>query len=87
MDLGVGLPTLYDVKLIETNHATQDGRTTNVYVPTKKSGDSSHAGAGSTKRCFGVQLEIQKKIANEPERKPQSIDNASTHVHPSSETS
>jgi len=29
MDLGVGLPTLYDVKLIETNHATQDGRMKN----------------------------------------------------------
>ena len=30
MDLGVGLPTHHDVKLIETNHATQDGRTKNI---------------------------------------------------------
>ena len=29
MDLGIGLPTHYDVKLIETNHATQDGRKKN----------------------------------------------------------
>ncbi len=29
MDLGVGKPTHYDVKLIETNHATQDGRMKN----------------------------------------------------------
>jgi len=29
MDLGVGLLTHHDVKLIETNHATWDGRITN----------------------------------------------------------
>ena len=29
MDLGVGLPTHHDGKLIETNHATQDGRMKN----------------------------------------------------------
>jgi hypothetical protein len=59
-----------DVGVIETNHVAQDGRTTNNYVPTNKSGDSSHAGAGSTKGCFGVQPENQKKVANEPEKEP-----------------
>ena len=59
-----------DVGVIETNHGEQDGRTTNNYVPTTKSGDSSQAGAGSTKGCFGVQSDNQKKIANEPEKEP-----------------
>ncbi len=62
-----------DVGVIETNHGGQGGRTTNNYVPTTKSGDSSYAGAGSTKGCFGVQSDDQKKIANEPEKEPQSI--------------
>ena len=57
-----------DVGVIETNHVAQDGRRTNNYVPTNKSGDSSYAGAGSTRGCFGVQSENQKKIANEPEK-------------------
>jgi len=59
-----------DDGVIETNHVAQDGRTTNNSVPTNKSGDSSYAGAGSTKGCFGVQSENQKKIANEPEKEP-----------------
>ena len=60
MDLGDGLLTHYDVKLIETNHATQDGRMKNAKCRPNRSGDSSYAGAGSTKRCFGVQSENQK---------------------------
>ena len=63
-------PMLDDVGVNETNHIAQDGRTTNNSVPTNKSGDSSYAGAGSTKGCFGVQSENQKKIANEPEKEP-----------------
>ena len=81
MDLDVALLTYRDVGLIETNHATQDGRTTNVYVPTKKSGDSSHAGAGSTKGCLGVQSENQKNVAIEPEKEPYFNPNALLSFH------
>ena len=38
-----------------------------------RSGDSSEAGAGSTKRCFGVQSEFKRTLAIEPEKEPQSI--------------
>jgi len=34
-------------------------------------GDSPNAGAGSTKGCIGVQSELQKNVANEPEKVPQ----------------
>ena len=70
MDLGVGLPTHFDARLIETNQAAQDGRMKNAKCRPNRSGDSSQAGAGSTKRCFGVQSETQKNVASEPEDEP-----------------
>ena len=48
-------PTDHDVGLIGASHASRGGRITNVTCRPKRSGDSSDAGAGSTKRCFGVQ--------------------------------
>jgi len=71
LDLGVWrCQRTMHVGVIETNHGAQDGRTTNIYVPTNESGDSSHAGAGPTKGCFGVQPENQKKVASELEKEP-----------------
>ncbi len=54
-------PAAIDVGLIGASHASQGGRITNVTCRPKGSGVSSHAGAGSTKRCFGVQSEESKE--------------------------
>ena len=70
MDLGVGKPTHHDGKLIKTSHATQDGRRKNAKCRPSRSGDSSKRGAGSTKRCLGVQSARQKNVASEPENEP-----------------
>ena len=58
----MGLPTLRDDGVIETSLAPQDGRITNISVPTYRSGDSSKAGAGSTKRWFGVQSDYKRTL-------------------------
>ena len=73
MDFGHWLSMHHDVGLIETNLATQDGRMKNAKCRPNWSGVSSNAGAGSTKGCFGVQSDIHKNVASEPEREPQSI--------------
>jgi len=57
MDLGVGLPTHHDGRLIGTNHATQDGRMKNTRCR-HQVGRLLEAGARSTKGCFGVQSDI-----------------------------
>lgn len=61
MDLGTGLPVHHDGKLIGTNQTPQDGRMKNAKCRPYRSGDSSNAGAGSTKSFFGVQSEASKE--------------------------
>jgi len=56
-----GTPAYHDVGLNGTSHVPQGGRIRIFTCRPKGSGDSSHAGAGSTKRCFGVQSENSKE--------------------------
>ena len=87
VDLGVWLcQRAMHVGVIETNHGAQDGRTTNSYVPTNKSGDSSHAGAGPTKGCFGVHR-ITKRTMQANPRKNRSQSERNTRENASSRES
>ena len=52
MDLGVGKPTHHDVKMIKTNHATQDGRMKNAKCRPNRSGDSSSCRSGIHEGMF-----------------------------------
>jgi len=59
-------PAAFDVGLIGASHASQGGRMTNATCRPKGSGVSSYAGAGSTKRCFGVQSDAKERLRSNP---------------------
>ena len=70
VDLGVGTLTYRDVGLIETNHATRDGRTTINYVPTHRRATPHMQERDPRRDVLGCNRNNQKNVANEPEKEP-----------------
>ena len=75
-------PTNHDARLIGASHASRGGRIRNIQCRPNRSGDSSIAGAESTKRCVGVQSGQPKERCDRTREKDrtQSTEQKTFHV-------